>query len=448
MIETRPGAGEGTDVAAMIDHGRWSGYQKSIVALLSMAYLVDGIANQSLGLAIPALTKAWAIDRSAFASVAAIGLVGLTLGAALGGMLGDRIGRKPMLVGSVFLFGAMTVAAGEATSLSMLFWLRLLDGLGMGAMIPNGAAMISETTPLRNRANAIGISMVFIAVGSMSAGLIASRVLPLHGWQTHFHVLGMFGVVAALLLAMLLPESPMFLARMRGNGARLSRTLARFGLDLAPDAPLAAPPQPGGRFSSIGILFAPDVRKSTLALWFAFFFCLLASYSVFSWVPAMLADLGYPLSMASLGMTANGAGGIIGGVLSGGLITRYGSRKTIIVSAAFGACAAIALGALIFAKITSLGVIFLALAVLGFFVSNVHNGMYTLSAYMYPPQVRSTGIGAAAGVARVGAIVSSYVGVAALAIGGGTSYFLVIALSILMCLIGTVVISRHIPPVG
>lgn len=448
MIEKSVGESRGTDVAAMIDHGRWSGYQKSIVALLSMAYLVDGIANQSLGLAIPALTKAWALDRSAFASVAAIGLVGLTLGAALGGMLGDRIGRKPMLVGSVLLFGTMTVAAGGATSLSMLFWLRFLDGLGMGAMIPNGAAMISETTPLRNRANAIGISMVFIAVGSMSAGLIAAMVLPLHGWQTHFHVLGAFGMIAAVLLATFLPESPLYLARMRGNGPQLSRTLARFGLDIAPDAPLVLAPEPRGRFSTIGILFASDVRKSTLALWFAFFFCLLASYSVFSWVPAMLADLGYPLSMASLGMTANGAGGIVGGVLSGGLIARYGSRKTILISAALGAAAAVALGALIFAKITSLGVIFLALAVLGFFISNVHNGMYTLSAYMYPPQVRSTGIGAAAGVARIGAIASSYVGVAALAIGGGTSYFLVIAASILLCMAGAAVISRHIPPVS
>ncbi len=448
MIEQSAEKNQGADVAAMIDHGSWSRYQKSIVALLAVAYLVDGIANQSLGLAIPALTKAWGLDRSAFASVAAIGLVGLTLGAAFGGFLGDRIGRKPMLVGSVFLFGAMTMAAGEATSLSLLFWFRFLDGLGMGAMIPNGAAMISETTPLRHRTNAIAITMVFIAVGSMTSGVIASMILPVYGWQTHFHVLGALGLVAALLLVFRLPESPLFLARVKGNGPRLSQTMARFGLELDPGAALGAPPKAGGRFSSIAILFGPDVRRSTLALWFAFFFCLLASYSVFSWVPAMLADLGYPLSMASLGMTANGAGGIVGGLISGWVIARFGSRRAIIVSAALTALTAAVLGGLIYAGITNLVLVFSALAVLGFFISNVHNGMYTLSAYMYPPHVRSTGVGAAAGVARIGAIVSSYVGVAALAIGGGASYFLVIALAILLSLIGTALVTRHIPPVN
>ncbi len=449
MIEKNPeGSGREADIGAMIDHGPWGAYQKFIIALLAVAYLVDGIANQSLGLAIPALTKAWGAPREAFAAVAAIGLVGLTMGAALGGVLGDRIGRKPMLVGSVALFGAMTMAAGSASSLSILFWLRFFDGLGMGAMIPNGAAMISETTPLRHRSSAIAIGMVFIAVGSLSAGLIASVVLVHFGWQAHFHILGAAGVAAALGFVLLLPESPVFLARVRGNSPRLAGLMARFGQNLAADQVLVRQAGGrGGRFSGLGVLFAQGVAGSTVALWLAFFFCLLASYSVFSWVPAMLADLGYPLSLASLGMTANGAGGIVGGLISGWLIERFGSRRAILGSAMCAVLSALLLGGLIFVGQTSLVAIFSALAVLGFFISNVHNGMYTLSAYMYPPQVRSTGVGAAAAFARVGAIASSYAGVAALALGGGTGYFLVIAISILICAAGTAAITRHVPPV-
>ncbi len=449
MIENIPADNRGeANVGAMIDHGPWGFYQKCIVGLLAAAYLVDGIANQSLGLAIPALVKVWGVPREAFATIAAIGLVGLTIGAAVGGVLGDRIGRKPMLVGSVLLFGVMTMAAGTAESLSALFWLRFLDGLGMGAMIPNGAAMISETTPLRKRPMAIAISMVFVAVGSMMSGLIASVVLPQWGWQAHFYVLGSFGVVAGVTFLFILPESPLFLARVRGNSEQLAATMRRLGHVLRADQPLAHQrPTGGDRFSGIGVLFAEGVKKSTLALWFAFFFCLLASYSVFSWVPAMLSDLGYPLSLASLGMTANGAGSIIGGILSGWFIERFGSRRSILWCAAFSIISALALGGMIYAGVTSLVLIFSGLAVMGFFLANVHNGMYTLSAYMYPPHVRSTGVGAAAAVARVGAIASSFVGVAALSMGGGTSYFLVIAMAIVRCFIGTAIVSRHVPPV-
>lgn len=449
MIEkTQEGNRESVNVGVMVDDGPWGTYQKLIISLLAAAYLVDGIANQSLGLAIPALTSAWGLPREAFASVAAIGLVGLTIGAALGGILGDRFGRKPMLVGSVLLFGTMTVAAGFSPSITALFWLRFLDGLGMGAMIPNGAAMISETTPLRKRPMAIAVSMVFIAVGSMSAGLIAAAVLPAYGWEANFQVLGAFGVVVGLVFLFVLPESPMFLARVKGNSSKLAAIMRRMGHDFDSTTQLInVAPGGGGRFSGLGVLFADGAAKSTLALWLAFFFCLLASYSIFSWVPAMLADLGYPLSLASLGMTANGAGSIVGGVLSGWFIERYGSRQSILACSIGAIASALALGGLIFAGATSLPVIFSALAVLGFFVANVHNGMYTLSAYMYPPHVRSTGVGAAAAVARVGAIASSYVGVAALALGGGTSYFLVIALSIAMAFIGTAMIARHVPPV-
>src|SRR5690242_304323 len=96
-----PGASEVADATSvnineLLDQGRWSGFQKSILVLMSLAYLVDGVANQSLGLAIPSLMQDWGLPREAFASVAAIGLLGLTIGAVIGGMLGDRFGRRTM----------------------------------------------------------------------------------------------------------------------------------------------------------------------------------------------------------------------------------------------------------------------------------------------------------------------------------------------------------------
>lgn len=436
------------NIGQLVDQGEWGAYQKFIVALLSLAYLVDGIANQSLGLTVPALMKDWGLARDAFASVAGIGLIGLTLGAVIGGYMGDRVGRRPMLVGSVLLFGAMTMAAAHVDNVHQLFWLRFADGIGMGAMIPNGAAMISESTPGRHRAMGIAIAMVFIAVGSMSAGLMAAAILPLHGWRGTFTALGATGVAVAIILALALPESPMFLARKRGRTPALDAVMRRFGQPLPAGATVNDRAPTGHKAAGYGVLFTQGVAGSTIALWVAFFFCLLASYSVFSWVPAMLNQLGYPLSLASLGMTANGAGGIVGGVLSGWFISGFGSRATILWSCAGAAVAAITMGICISVGLTSLVVLFSLLAALGFFISNIHNGMYTLSAYLYPPEARSTGVGSAAAAGRVGAIASSWVGVAALSLGGGTAYFMVIAVSAILSFIGTALVKRHIPPVS
>lgn len=433
------------DIGEVLDNAPWSGKQKFILALLALAYLVDGIANQSLGLAIPALMTDWGLDRGAFASIAAIGLVGLTIGAFLGGYMGDRIGRRPMLIGSVLLFGAMTAAAGLATNSTELFWLRFFDGLGMGAMIPNGAALIAETTPKRHRAVAIALAMVFIAVGNMSASMVAALVLPTHGWEGHFVVLGSLAVIASVIFVFTLPESPMFLARHADRTAAVRKSMARLGISLPEQFEATVPDGPNRPSTkSTEILFAPEVRTSTLALWGAFFACLLASYAVFSWVPAMLTDLGFALALASMGMMMNGIGGVVGGVLSGWLIQYFGSRPTMLICSAGSIISASGLGYLIYIGQSDLTLIFGTLLLIGFFNANVHNALYTLAAFIYPLHARSTGVGSAAAVGRIGAIASSYVGVAALAVGGASGYFAVIAVAMAVTFLGTLMIRHHI----
>ncbi|MEO0030878.1 MAG: hypothetical protein RIS94_636 [Pseudomonadota bacterium] len=438
---------EGVNVAAMLADAPWSGWQKGVLALLSLAYLVDGIANQSLGLAVPVLMKAWGLPREAFAPVAAIGLLGLTMGAVGGGVLGDRIGRRPMMVGSVAVFGVLTFAQGWAGSLHDLLWLRLADGLFIGAMIPNGAALIAEYAPRSQRAVALAIGMTFIAVGAMMAGMIGAVVIPAAGWQGLFHVLGGVAVAVALVLAMGLPESPIHLANRPGCHQRLRKIAARCGLTLG-EGPIMAGPATGkpatGRLS-LDTLFADGVGPSTIALWIAFFFCLLANYAMFSWVPAMLAALGFALSLTSLGMTALSFGGIVGGVASGWMIREWGSRGTVLGLAAGGIVAATVTGLVVHGKVDSLAVIFALLALIGFFTAGLLNGLYTFSAFIYPDHARGTGVGAAAAAGRVGAIASSWAGVVALGMGGAGGYFLLIAGALAIAFVAVAMIRHQIP---
>lgn len=437
---------ERVNINQLLDDGAWSPFQKLILALMALAYLTDGIANQSLGLAIPALMQDWGLPREAFASIAAFGLLGLTIGAVIGGMLGDRFGRRTMLVGSTAFFGIMTIAQAWAGDTDSLLVLRFLDGIGIGAMIPNGAAMISEFTPRRERALALAIGMTFIAVGSTLAGLIGAAIIEPHGWQILFMVLGGIAVVVAVLLALLTPESPIFLANSGASQDRLRTVARRCGLD-AGDVLLVTnkPDAASTHRTPIGALFTREVASSTVFLWIAFFFCLLANYAMFSWVPAMLAGMGFALSVTGLGMTALSIGGVVGGMGSGWMIKKFGSRGTVLGLGAGGFVLALVLGIIIQGDTTGLPVILGFLAVIGFFTAGLLNGLYTFSAFIYPDTARGTGVGAAAAAGRLGAIASSYAGVVALGMGGASSYFLLIAGALLVSLGAVALIRKQIP---
>jgi AAHS family 4-hydroxybenzoate transporter-like MFS transporter len=169
-----------------------------LLVFAALAFGVDGMANQVLGLAIPALIRDWGASRAAFAPVAALGLIGVAVGAALGGMLGDRFGRRAGLIGSVLLFGLMTTGTAFAHGMTSLTCLRLLAGLGIGGAIPNGAALISEFTPAHRRSLAIALGMVFIPVGGLLAGIVATAMLPQFGWRGLFLIAGALPLLLAL----------------------------------------------------------------------------------------------------------------------------------------------------------------------------------------------------------------------------------------------------------
>ena len=447
-MNTDAAGAESVKIDELLDQGAWSPFQKFVLGLLSLAYLTDGLANQSLGLAIPALVRDWGLPREAFASIAAIGLIGLTIGAVVGGMLGDRFGRRMTMIASTAVFGFATIAQALAATPWELAAMRFVDGVGIGAMIPNGAALIAEFTPRRRRAFAIAFGMAFIPVGSMLAGLVGSVVIGPHGWQGLFVVLGGISVAVALLLLLLLPESPTYLAIAGGSQDRLRAIAARCGIDPGSAIIGADDPRAGrAERAPLAALFARDDASSTIFLWIAFFFCLLANYSMFSWVPAMLASLGFALSLTGLGMTWLSLGGIIGGIGCGWLIGKFGSRAVVIVFAAGGVISSLALGLLIDRGVGGLPGILGFLFVIGIFASGLLNGTYTFAALIYPDRARSTGVGAAAAAGRIGAIASSYAGVIALTVGGASGYFLLIAGSLAISLVAVALIKRQIPKV-
>jgi AAHS family 4-hydroxybenzoate transporter-like MFS transporter len=161
-----------TDLGRLIDAAPWSAYQKYVVGLVAAALLFDGLDSQVLGLAIPALIQDWGVTRADLAPVVAVGLIGMCIGAAIGGSAADRFGRKRALIASVVVFGVATGVSAFVGGIGSLGAVRFVAGLGLGGALPPATALIAEFTPTRSRSIGIAVGMLTIPIGSMIGGLI------------------------------------------------------------------------------------------------------------------------------------------------------------------------------------------------------------------------------------------------------------------------------------
>ena len=433
------------DAAQLLDHGRWTGYQKLLIFATALTIVLDGIDNQLLPNAIPTLIKEWGRPRAEFTDALAIGPFGMMLGGLFGGMVGDRWGRRPALLGSVLLFGLFTAALAFVNSIDALAVVRFLAGVGLGGAMPNAATLASEYVPLRNRPLAVTLTIVSIPLGGALAGELAALVIPAYGWRVLFSVAGSISVIVAAALWWLLPESPTFLARHRSKWPQLIRILRRTGHTVPDDAEFAT--RDARRQTSVGFgrLFASDMVRDTVAIWIAFFFGLMTYYVVVLLLPALLtaAEAGFSQPTASRALAMWNYGGVLAAVLGALAMQRVGSRVAMLSMAA----AAVICGSLLAfiplepSRTTTLLVVIL---LAGAFVNGVQTTMYALVAHIYPPDIRSTGVGTAVAIGRIGNVLAAYAGSIALDRGGATGYFFTWSGFMLVVLLALASIKRHV----
>lgn len=392
------------DISRLIDERPIRGFQIAIVAICAAIVLLDGFDAQVMGYVAPALAADLHIGRPALGPVLSSGLVGMMLGAMVFGPLADRVGRRPVLILCPLIFGLgslLTTTAGSATSL-MVF--RLVTGFGMGGAMPNTIALTAEYMPKRVRASAVMIMFCGFSIGAAVVGWVAAGLLPRFGWQGVFVVGGVLPCIVAAAVIGLLPESIRFLVRRRPGDPRAARYLAR----IAPNTPpgqLTIEDSVRGGFA-VGQLFAGGRRWLTLLLWAMFFANLLDLYFINSWLPTIMHDVGIAQQRAILVTTLLQVGGTIGAVVLGRLLDRRLSFRLLALTY-LGAAACVFL---IGESGASLAWLVVTVFAAGFGVIGAQNGANVLAAEVYPTAIRSTGIGWAFGIGRVGSILGPTLG--------------------------------------
>jgi AAHS family 4-hydroxybenzoate transporter-like MFS transporter len=446
MAEAAPPTHSGViDATQLLDRGRWTGYQKFLIFATALTIVLDGVDNQLLPNAVPTLIQEWGRPRREFTDALAIGPFGMMLGGLFGGLVGDRWGRRPALLGSVLTFGAFTVALAFVNSIEALTVIRFLAGVGLGGAMPNAATLASEYVPLRNRPLAVTLTIVSIPLGGALAGELAALVIPVFGWRVLFAAGGAVSIVVAALLWWLLPESPTFLARQRTRWPQLVRILRRTGHDVPDDAIFTARETNRQTGGGMGRLFAGDLARDTIAIWTAFFFGLMTYYVVVLLLPALLTapDVGFTQPTASRALAMWNYGGVLAAVLGAVAMQRVGSRVAMVTMAA---AAVICGSVLAFVPLEPGRATMLLFIILlaGAFVNGVQTTMYALVAHIYPAEIRSTGVGTAVAVGRIGNVFAAYAGSMALDRGGTTGYFLTWSGFMLVVLLALASITRHV----
>jgi len=399
--------GKTIDVAALIENQKGNWFRVSIVAWACAVMLMEGYDIQVLAYAAPSIIKAWQIDRSYFGPIFGFSLFGYMLGATVFSNLADRVGRRKIILGGVFLFGAFNFVTVYAHTLGVLLVLRFLAGIGLGASIPSTIALTVEYFPAKARATMIGVLFAGYTVGATLGGFIAASLIPKFGWQSVFYVGGIVPIALAAVLLFTLPESVRFLALTGNQPGRVAAILAKLRPDLTIDADAQFMVREENQ-SGIPVkhLFTDGRARMTLLLWFAYVTSLLGHYFLTSWMPTLLVGAGVPLARAVIAGGLLQAGGGVGGLLLCWLLDK---RGIVAVAIAFALSAPLIV--LIASSTHASDLILMSLVFFtGTCLIGGQTGLNGVSGTFYPTYIRSTGTGWAFGVGRVGSILGPVLG--------------------------------------
>ena len=404
------------DVTAFIDRQRVSRFQGLIVALCFLIVAIDGFDTAAIGFIGPAIQTQWHLAPTELRWVFFAGLAGLMAGAILFGPLGDKVGRKRMLLACVFTFGLMSCLSAFAPTFGWLVALRFLTGLGLGSAMPNAITLTSEYCPHRIRSLLVTTMFCGFTCGSALGGFAAAALLKLSGWPTVLLVGGVLPIVVGIALIGLLPESVRYMVRAHWDDARIAATLGR----IAPHEDLT-----GRRFvlSDLGHgrhatftfarLFAPELWRGTTLLWATFFMSLLVIYLLQSWMPTLFKTSGMSMSTSAIVAGVFQVGGTLGAIALGWLMDRFDPSYVLAVAYVLAGIFIAAVGYLT----TNPWLAAIAVFWAGVCVSGTQVGANALSAAFYPTGCRATGVSLANGVGRFGSMLGALAGGSMLSMG-------------------------------
>jgi AAHS family 4-hydroxybenzoate transporter-like MFS transporter len=409
------------DVAELIEGRKLGSAQIGVALLLCTLMALEGYDMQTLSLAAPAILADWGVSRAEFGWVLGAHLTGYMVGALVLTFLGDRLGRRNIIIAGAVVFSLLTFATGFATSQIEVYALRFLAGISLGGAIPTGIALAAEYMPHKVRATTIGFMFVAYNLGSMMGGFTAAWTIETLGWSYVFVIGGLAAIPLVPVLALWLPESIRFLV-VRGSDHHRIAAIAR---NLRPEDDFSAVSRftisEETKINTFTSLIADGRALVTILLWAAMILSFTGHYVITGWLPTLLSDDGFTLSESAWAMGIFQLGGAIGSFVVAIALDRMGINVvawTFILSVPVS----IALG-----MDSPYGLLLANTLIGGIGVLGGQIGLNALCGTIYPTYMRAMGAGWALGLGRIGAISGPAIGGYLMTIGFGRPALLSLA---------------------
>ncbi len=387
------------DVHKIADEAKFNGFHGKVLAWCLLIIIIDGYDIAVAGTALPSIMKEMGVSAATAGFMASSALFGMMFGAIVFGTMSDRIGRKLTIAICVFLFSVFTAAAGFTNDPISFSVMRFIAGLGIGGVMPNIVAQMTEYSPKRIRSLMTTAMFSGYAFGGILAAVLGKQLIGDHGWQAVFIAAGAPVILIPFILKSM-PESLAYLTAQKDDGP-LRAVMRRIqpALQIRPDDRFDVPVHDRASGAPIAKLFQNGRGLSTVMFWIAFFTGLFMIYALSSWLTKLMAMSGYSLGSALSFVIALNVGAMVGAIGGGWLADRFHIKWVLVVMYALG-------GVFLYMMTikTSTEVLYFIIAAVGACSTGAQIVAYAYCGQYYPMAIRSTGIGMAGGVGRLGAI--------------------------------------------
>lgn len=390
-----------TELRDVINKGPMSNFQIVAVAICFILNMLDGFDVLVISFTAPSIAREWGVSNTDIGSLFSAGLFGMTFGSLLLSPVADILGRRLVILGSLVVVTVGMLLSSTAPDIGMLRIYRFVTGVGIGGILASMSVITAEYSSDKWRSAAIAIMSAGYGFGATLGGMISAILIAAYSWRAPYVFGALFSAAMIPIVAWRLPESLDFLVNRRPSRAleQLNVLMKRMGRELVDKLPeptvLEAKINAG--FNS---LFSRDILRSTIFIWLAFFFLLSNIYFVLNWTPQLFVSAGGSNAQGiNIGVWLN-IGGIGGGLLFAFLTTRYPLR---LLTCSFLFIGAVTIS-LIGTFIDQISMAMVSAVFTGFFMTGAVGGFYSITPALYPPTIRSTGMGWAIGIGRGGSM--------------------------------------------
>ncbi|OTG66479.1 MFS transporter [Acinetobacter silvestris] len=393
------------NVNQMINESKLTPFHWRVILLSTLIIIFDGYDLVIYGVSLPLLMKEWAIDPVTAGLIGSVALFGMMFGALIFGTISDKlehlgVSRKRVIATCILLFSLFTVLCGFASTPVEFSIYRFIAGVGIGGVMPNVIALVSEYAPKKFKSFFVTLMFSGYAIGGMAAAFLGSILVPMYGWKIMFLIAGI-PLILILPLMKVLPESIDYLVRRKQN-----QKVQHFLSQIVPeykhqssDVFVLDSSNQNAENAPIKMIFADGRAFSTVMFWCSIFMTLIMVYALGNWLPKLMIEAGYNLSKSLIFLFSLNVGGMIGSILGGYLADRYNLKYVLMVMLLIGA---VSLSLLSF-KFDST-VLYFLIACAGAASIGSQIMLLAYMAKFYPANIRTTGIGWGLGMGRIGAI--------------------------------------------